>query len=141
MLVEEAVVILVTGNAGVLAAIGSRFYREKAPTPTETTYPYAVYHRVDSVPISGIWQDTDWARTRIQVDVYGTTGLQARTASEAVIGAINRYHGTVTNAGHETVTFDDILLESERDIFESQPILEGVSRVTLDFMIIHRKGS
>ena len=137
MLIEEAMAQLLNGNSGVQAVFGSspvRIYADRLPDPDDLpAYPAATYRRVSDVPFHGIWQDADASRVRIQITVYAETRAASRAARRAVIAAFSRYHGTVGD-----IAIDDSILDAERDIYEDSPMLEGLVRIDLDFLVVYQ---
>ena len=138
MLIEEAMCEILNADSGVQSSFGAspvRIYADNLPDPDDTSYPAATYRRVSDVPFHGIWQDAahDAARVRIQVTVYAETRAECRAAASAVKTAFSRYHGPVGD-----VRIDDSILDAERDIYEDAPMMAGLIRIDLDFLVVYQ---
>jgi hypothetical protein len=129
--IESALVSILSSNAGVVAALGSRIYPDQVPE--STAYPFATFFRVDSSPFSGLYQDTEWERARIQFTVYEPSRKAARLAANTVKTALSRLHQTTLG-----VVIDDCRVLQERDSFASAPHPQGVCAVEIDFEIIYK---
>lgn len=133
-MIEQALFTLLSAHTGVQAQFGSppRIYADQAADGA--AYPLTTFFRVDSQPISGIRQDSDWVEMRLQLTVYAQTRLAARTAANQIKAALQRIR--TTSAGHY---IDDTVLVQERDSFAADPHPAGFSAVELDYQVIYQE--
>lgn len=120
---------ILSGAPSVVSALGNRMYVDMLPE--SATVPAAVITLIDAIPIQGVWDQTGWWRSRVQVDVYGKTRGQTEVAAEAVQAALKRYRGTVG-----AVVVDDIQLDSARTDFSPD---SEVRLFSMDFVTIYKE--
>lgn len=99
MSVETALVDKLSGTAGVTAQIGSgdsiRLYPDLAPAGTAR--PYATYIVVSESPsrhFAGITNSQVYF-SRVQIDVWASTGLSRRTTADAIRAALDGFSGAM----------------------------------------------
>ncbi len=131
-MIEEVLQSLLSANSDVQSQLSNRIFPDEAPSGT--AYPLATFFRVDQSPFSGLYQDTEWLRSRVQFTVYAETRKAARQAAKALSSAISRTHGTYLSHW-----IDDIKLIQERDSFASDPHPAGYSAVELDFETVFKE--
>lgn len=120
---------ILASTPAVVVALGNRMYVDMLPE--SATVPAAVITLIDAIPIQGVWHETGWWRSRVQVDIYGKTRGQTEAAADAVQTALRRYRGTVGAA-----TVDDIMLDSARTDFSPD---SEVRLFSMDFVTIYKE--
>lgn len=110
-MLEEAIIALLLADAGVIALVSTRVYG--GSRPQNAPVPSVVVNRISGMPVYTDDGETGLASARLQIDAWGGTYSSAKLTARAVIEALSAYNGTVSG-----VTFQNVLLEDERDSME-----------------------
>lgn len=126
---EEALIALLIGNAGVQSKVGSRMWPGMAPQ--KTGRPFGVLQVISSVPDYAMAGASGYVPSRVQIDLYAETYSAAKAAARAVKAVLSGYSGG---------GFQGIFVDSERDLPDDNTgavQVERLHRVSLDFSIHH----
>ena len=108
---EAAIRTRLLATAGVTALVSQRVYG--GSRPQGGALPDIVIHRVSGAPVYTDDGNSGLSSARIQVDCYGATYAAAKGVAAAVFDSLSAFVGT--SGG---VTFQNVLLEAERDFRE-----------------------
>ena len=108
---EEAIRTHLLATAGVTALVSQRVYCGARPQGGDL--PDIVINRISGAPVYTDDGNSGLSSARIQVDCYGATYAAAKGVAGAVFNSLSDFVGT--SGG---VTFQNILLEAERDFRE-----------------------
>lgn len=128
-MIEQAIRYILVNDATV-KAITTRCY--PVMIPQGATMPLIRYQKVSGVRDHVLTGPTGLARPRIQVEAWAETYSGAKSLAAAIREALDGYIGTAAS-----VAIGSCLIESERDIYESEL---GVHRVVQDYMIYHKEN-
>ena len=125
--VEEALHSRMKGFAGLTALVGTRIYPLKLPQ--DPTYPAVTFAKVSGPRERAMGADPGVVRSRHQVDSWSEDYDEAKSVSEQVRLALQRFNGT-----EASVVIHDIYLDNELDLFEPAT---DTYRTMLDFEVIY----
>ena len=118
MLPEEAFYKLITDDAAVTALISGAMFPNYAPQSTDL--PYLIYRRITSEHFHQMETASGLLDCSIQLDIYGSTYVNAKAIAEAVREAIDGYHGIVSGGGKQ-IKVHKLMMTNESDGFERGP--------------------
>lgn len=130
--IEEGIYTRLRAVTAVTDLVGSgssaRIYR--AAIPQKPTYPLLMLQRISAQRESAMGADSGDVMIRLQVDSWAVTIAGAQALATAVRGALQRWSGA-----SESITFQDVFLEEERQ--DSEEIEPGQLsyRASQDFMV------
>ena len=130
MSIDAALFSHVTADAGVAAAIGTRFYPVRAPQ--NATYPLALYHRVSGNRTDSLSGDSGLADPRFQISAMAATYAAAASAREALRQALSGYQGLM---GAFVVTAS--VAVNEIDLFYDDV---GLHQCSFDVFLTHQEN-
>lgn len=126
---EEALIAKLLADSGLSALAGTRVY--PVSRPQGSALPAVTLATVSNVPLYTDQGEAGIAEARVQIDCWGTSYGSVKAVARSVKAALSAFFGTV-----EGVTFQNILLDGERDFRESgSNAAEYLFRVQLDFRI------
>lgn len=125
MSIEKALLAVLNADAAVVSKFSTRLYSDELPDPV--SLPALSMLLLDSSPIHGVREQTDWHRATVQIDVYGTSKQSVVESADAVKAALRRWRGPSAS-----VVIDDTMLESERADYDVE---SKTRRVSLDFIV------
>jgi len=126
---EEAIVSRLLNDVPVAALVAARVYAGRRPQGSD--YPSVVVNRISGTPIYTDEGETGLAQARLQIDCWGESYASAKYTARAVKDALSAFHGVVNG-----VTFQNVLLDAERDLSESGGnVSEYPFRTGLDFVV------
>jgi hypothetical protein len=132
---EEALIALLLAYAPLTALIGTspnaRLYWVRAAQGAAK--PYVTLQIISRIPDMTHAGANGLNTARLQVDCYGLTYLNAKSAARAVETRLSGYRGTSSG-----IIFDGIFKDSERDQYESDDSTDKLFRVSMDFIIWHK---
>lgn len=123
---EGAVRSALLASAPVAALVGTRVY-PIGSFPQSPTLPAIVYQRPSTVP-DMLLDGQGFVRIRMQLSLWATTFDGARTLADAVVTALDGYHGGELRQVHLINLLDDY--EPDTKLF----------RVIADFRVHHTQG-
>lgn len=124
---EEVFYPQVTADSEVVAAIGTRLYRERFPKHDrvdDLEWPASVYGRVSAIEDETHGGVSGLEMARYQVDSWGRSGKSARTASRALNRAFRKLVGV--NSGG--IRIDRVTVESGETRYANDRELYGDSQ-------------
>lgn len=89
----KAVRSVLANDAGVSALVSTRIYPDRVPQAAPT-YPLIVVQLVTEESVVNMTGISGLGQSRVQVDYYAKTRLEAATGQEAVRLALTHYNGT-----------------------------------------------
>ena len=110
-------------------AITTRVY--PVALPQSPTYPLILYTKITGMRDHHLRGPSGHAHPRLQIESWSKSYSEAKTLAAAIRKALDGYSGTASGT-----VIRSCLIESERDIFESE--IE-VYRVTSDWFIWHEE--
>jgi len=119
--------ILITDDT--VKAITTRCY--PIAIPQSPTYPLILYTRITGMRDHVLQGPSGAAHPRFQVEAWAETYTVAKSLASAIRVALDGYSGTVLG-----VVIGSILIDSERDIYESEI---KIYRVISDWYIWHKE--
>lgn len=126
---EEQLIALLLGAAGVTALVSDRI--NWGTSPQGTARPYIVLHRVSGLHDYHMQGSSGYVASRVQIDVYSEKYTTTKQAARAVIAALSGYKGGV---------FQGIFIDSERDLpAVDAGEVSNLFRTSIDIMI-HQKS-
>jgi len=128
---------LVVADAGVQAAIGTRFY--PVLIPENVTYPCATYQVISDVPDYLLDGTKGLATIRLQVDTWSggpanATYAQAKAAQKAIRSVLELYRGVLPDGTRVAGVF----VTNAMDGFEQD---SRSYRTTTDYMVTFYLGA
>ena len=128
-MIETAVYTRTSGDATILATVGTRIY----PTfmPEGWSAPAIRYHLISDVRDSAMGDDTGLCRARVQFDCVATTYLVAATLRDAVRARWQRFRGTVSS-----IEIEDAFIENQQSGFDEP---SGYHVCTVDVMVHYKE--
>lgn len=128
---EEAIIAKLLATAGVAALVGTRVY--PGAVPQGATLPAAVCNLISAAPSYSDDGEDGIREDRLQIDCWGSTYSQAKTAARAVVDALSAFGGTAGG-----VRFRYIVLDREQDLQEAGANAAAYPfRTSLDFLITY----
>lgn len=127
--VEASLYSRLSGYAGLSALVGTRIYPDHMPQ--SPTYPAVVYERQVTERESAMGSDTGNVSALFTVESHATTFTGALNVATQVLGALQRFSGTV-----DTVVFEDVFVTDEDTDYDTETHTH-IKR--LDFMVWHRE--
>jgi len=126
---EEQLVTLLLGAAGVTALVSDRIHWGRAPQGTSG--PYAVLQRIDGLRDYHTQGASGYVASRVQIDIYSEKYTATKKTARAVIATLS---------GHRGGIFQGIFLDGERDLPAADAgDVKHLFRTSLDFMIHHKE--
>lgn len=125
---EAGIYSRLTAHAGTSALVSTRVYPVQAPQ--NPTYPYIVYTRTDTSPVSSLIEDTTLNSSFVSIDCFASSFSGVKSLSLQVISALKRYHGT--SGG---VVIEDAFLRGESHGYD--PDLD-IYQIALSFEVFYR---
>ena len=114
-------------NDDTVKAITTRCY--PVTIPQYPTYPLILYTKISGMRDHALGGASGHAHPRFQIEAWAETYTAAKTLADAIRNALDDYSGTAAGT-----VIDSCLIDSERDIYESE--IE-VYRVIQDYFIWH----
>lgn len=134
MSLEIALYSKVTGDSGISALMGNRFYPLRLPqNKNGLVLPAGVYRVLNPRRTLAHDGPVDFERVRVQIDIYAETYQNLKTIAEAFKSALNGFSGTVGTTEIHIIEFSNEI-DFWADLTESY-------RVTQDYMINWRVGT
>lgn len=129
---EEALLALLTGDAGVSALVSDRVFWRRADDANQAAR-YIVLHRISGLRDMAMSGPSGLVESRVQADCYGARYSDAKLLARAVIDRVSGYRGSVSG-----FQFRGIFIDSERDDDDDTTgDAETRFRVALDMIIWH----
>lgn len=125
-MIESALLQQLTANIDVTALVETRIY--PVVWPDTPVFPLVTYQRISTVTQSVFSGPLSMATVRLQIDAWGAGYSDAKAVAEAINKALEGFQGTLPDG----TRVDDIILDSQFDLFDS-PSLRF--RVSSDFLI------
>jgi hypothetical protein len=125
---EAGIYSRLVAYAGTTALVGTRVYPIQAPQ--NPTYPFIVYTRTDTSPVTSLIDDTTLNSAFLSVDSYAATFSEVKALRNQILLALKRYHGT--SGG---VVIEDAFLRGENHSYD--PDLE-IYQISTTFEVFYR---
>ena len=125
----EAAIRSILVNDTTVKDITTRCY--PVTIPQSPTYPLILYTKITGMRDHHLRGPSGHAHPRLQIESWSKSYSEAKTLAAAIRKALDGYSGTASGT-----VIRSCLIESERDIFESE--IE-VYRVTSDWFIWHEE--
>lgn len=121
---------LLLADSDVSAAVGgNRIY--PAILPQGIVDPSIVYNRISGLGDQHSEGPSGLSRPRMQIDCWARTAADAASLANLVKDALDGYRGPVQwddDSPGNTITIQGVFYDSERDIYDADAKLFGVSR-------------
>lgn len=131
---EEDLRAYLLSQSGVTSQVSTRVYWGERPQ--SGALPAVVMQVISDLPSYSMEGDNDLNRTRVQLDVYGSTYGAAKTAARAVKTALNSYQGTTGGT-----SFRGVFRDGERDDrIAGTNEADRFFRVSLDYLVFHKSA-
>jgi hypothetical protein len=126
---EEGIIAKLLATGGVTALVATRVYPGRRPQAS--ALPAIDIASISGVPVYTDDGESGLASARVEINCWGQTYSSAKTVARAVKASLSAFVGQ--SAG---ITFQNILLDSERDFSETgSNAAEYLFRTNLDFII------
>jgi hypothetical protein len=125
-MLTEGIFSLLCQNSSVSALIATRIY--PLLLPNRATLPAATYQVISTTPLYDLQDRVNVTKLRLQIDVWASTYVAARSTAEAILSALDNFSGSLPNS---TRVFG-IQLRSSTDYFEHEAL---TYRVLMEFDI------
>lgn len=118
-MIEAALLDILTNNAPLTVAVSTRIYLEILPE--RTTLPAVVYRVLITEHEDCQDGRSLLATSRVEIEVFGNTGLDARNTAELVRQALHGFTGTVGDRKiHAVIDWSSSeLFEDDTDIWDA----------------------
>lgn len=127
-MIEDGLQDRLANYAGLSALISARVYASHLPQAV--TLPAVAYHKMNSVPISVLSEDTDVFDTEFDIGCFANTYDEANAVALQVLTALQRYSGT-----NATVVILDCMIRGVNNSFETE---FEIYETTVSILISHR---
>lgn len=125
--IEEGLGAFLAADATLTGLVSTRIYSMRMPqTPT---LPAVVFYRISNRRELVQNGDAGYARTRFQIDCWGSTYSSVKGVADAVRQRMQAYSGTMSG-----LTVQRVAHLNDNDVFEEDTEIFGVS---MDFEIWH----
>ena len=129
---EEALIAILLANSGVATSLGTRVNWVRRPQEADV-FPSCILQRVSGQRQYNLQASDGLVNSRVQMDVWASTYISAKTASRAIVAALTGYKGTVGNT-----KIQGIFINGERDLpDEDNDANNRLYRVSIDALIWH----
>lgn len=129
---EEDLIALLLADAGTAALVGNRITWSTRPQASQL--PALVLSKVSAARDYHLQGPSGLNESRVQVDAWGSSFGTVIRAARAVEAALSGLRAT-----HRSTIFQGAFLESERQSFEEASGGAQVHRISMDFILHHRK--
>jgi hypothetical protein len=128
MTAERIIYTLLTGNAGLVALVGTRIYYDARPE--DDPLPAIVYSSISDTPTPPIDSTTglEPCTARLQINCLATTAAARQQLLEGVIAALHKQSGSI--AGNTT----QAVLQSTAGPSQYDALL-GIYSLSVDFTV------
>lgn len=125
---EETLTAVVTGDAGLAALIGDRFF--PIGTRQDVAYPYVTYQRIATPRAKHLNGKATLQWPRFQLNIWADTKAQARAVADALDTLLDAVEHTAAGLTIECTLQDD------RSAFDEATRKPGVSQ---DYLVWHSR--
>lgn len=126
---EEGIIARLLATSGVTALVSARVYPGRRPQASPL--PAIDVSSIGGAPIYTDDGESGLASARIEVNCWGETYTSAKTVARAVKASLSAFVGTAGG-----ITFQNVLLDAERDFNESGGnASEYLFRTNLDVIV------
>lgn len=122
MSLETKLETLLSGDAGIVAIVGTRVYSDEAPQ--DLVLPYIVYQRISSGRQYSFSGYSNLENPRVQIDCYSSTKSGAVALCDAVVAAM-RAATTFSTSGDDP---------------QAMPPENGTFRMSIDFFVWNQEA-
>jgi hypothetical protein len=127
--IEASLQTRLAGYAGLSALVAARIYPEHLPQ--NPTYPSVVFERQITERESAMGSDVGVVAAVFSVESHGSTFASAMAVATQVLGALQRYSGTV-----DSIVILDSFVTGEDQDYDPET---GTYSKRLDFQVWHRE--
>jgi len=132
---QEDLRAVLAADATLTGLVGTRIY--PGVRPQGSALPAVVFLMISSLPDYHLGGPSGLESERVQIDCYGATYAAAMEVAAAVKAKLSGFSGD-----QGSTSFRAIFVEGERDEFDgSTDNVTNIHRVSLDFMVHHRRAS
>lgn len=110
---EESLVDILTGDAGLSALVGNRV--QPAPLPQASALPALTYQRISHRPVHTHSGAVGLRQVRIQFDIWASTALSAQGVGQALHAALDHYRGTVAGVRIDAALSDNEMMDTDAE--------------------------